>query len=224
MPTSRLTIALLALSIGFAGCVSNETHRRVLGANEALRAQIADLTEHQQKLNQENERLRADVERLGKLAKDATWIAEQKEKLSRLLADYKQGGPQAIPGIDLVRTSEGNAFRAAGSLLFASGKAEVTPEGRAALAKVVVALKQEGCRVRVDGFTDDQPIQHSAWRSNLELSVARALSVADFLIQNGIPPELVAVAGFGEYRPAVEGTSEEARQRNRRVEILMLDR
>lgn len=223
MPTSRPTFALLVLPF-VAACVSPETHRKVLSANEALQATNANLQEHQQQLNRENEQLRADVDRLGKLAKDADWIKDQQDKLNRLLAQYQAGGPSAIPGIDLVRTAEGTAFRVAGSLLFASGKAEITEAGRQALKQVIATLQEQGSRIRVDGFTDDQPIHHSSWKSNLELSVARSLAVAAFLIQSGVKPDSVAVAGFGEYRPAVEGTTDEARQKNRRVEILMLEK
>lgn len=223
MPTSRLTVALLVMLSGAAACVSPEAHRRVLSANEALRAQMAALSEHQQQLNQENAQLRADVERLGKRALDADYVARQKEELDRLLKQFHGGGQSEIPGVDLVTTAEGAAFRVAGSLLFASGKAEITEAGRAALKQVIATLQQEGRRIRVDGFTDDQPIQHSAWKSNLELSVARSLAVATFLIQNGVKADAVAVAGYGEYRPAVQGDSEEARQKNRRVEILMLN-
>jgi chemotaxis protein MotB len=84
-------------------------------------------------------------------------------------------------------------------------------------------LQREGKRVRVDGHTDDTPIQYSQWGTNLRLSVERSMSVVDFLIKSGLPAERVGVAGFGEYRPAVAGNGDDARQQNRRVEILMLD-
>jgi chemotaxis protein MotB len=65
----------------------------------------------------------------------------------------------------------------------------------------------------------------SQWGTNLRLSVERAISVADFLIQNAqLPAERIGVAGYGEFRPAVEGATDAARQKNRRVEILLLDR
>jgi outer membrane protein OmpA-like peptidoglycan-associated protein len=57
----------------------------------------------------------------------------------------------------------------------------------------------------------------------LRLSVERSLAVVDFLIKNGLPAERVGVAGFGEYRPTTAGDGEDAKQQNRRVEILMLD-
>jgi flagellar motor protein MotB len=223
MSISRYTVAFASLLICAASCVSPEEHRRVRSANEALKAEIASLTEHQRQLGDENARLRADVERLGKSAADADWVREQKEKLERLLKQYQEGAPSAIPGVELINTAEGFGFRVAGGVLFASGKTDITDQGKQILTQLITTLKQEGRRIRVDGHTDDQPIQHSAWGTNLRLSVERSLSVADFLIKNGLGADKVGVAGYGEYRPAVEGANDEARQKNRRVEILMLN-
>ena len=224
MSTMRRNLALAVLLLPLAACVSPEEHRRTVSANQALQAELASLSETQRALQRENERLRGDLERLGKQAADADWIREQKQKLDELLKQYPQGGASALPGVELVRTSEGIAFRVLGGVLFASGRAEVSDQGQKTLTQLLATLQKEGKRVRVDGFTDDQPIQHSQWGTNLRLSVERSLAVADFLIKAGLPADRVGVGGYGEYRPAVEGKTEEARQKNRRVEILMLDR
>jgi chemotaxis protein MotB len=206
-----------------SACVSPEAHNRALSANQALQAEIASLTETQRALMRQNEQLRADIERLGKQAADADWIREQKARLDELLKQYQQGGPSAVPGVELVRTSEGLAFRVLGGVLFAPGRIEISDQGKQTLAQLIGTLQREGKRVRVDGHTDDTPIQHSQWGTNLRLSVERSMAVADFLIKSGLSAERVGVAGFGEYRPAVPGTDDDGRQRNRRVEILMLD-
>jgi len=219
----RLTIAF-ATVVACAACVSPEAHRQALGANDALRAQIANLAEYQSKLGKENDQLRGEVERLGKSAADADWIREQKEKLDRLLKQNQQGEPGALAGVEVVRTDEGYAFRVLGGVLFASGKAEITDGGKQTLQQLIPTLKQSGKKIRVDGHTDDQPIQHSQWGTNLRLSVERSLAVAEFLTKNGVDAATVGVGGYGEHRPAVTGATEEARQKNRRVEIVMLDR
>ncbi|MGE3173200.1 MAG: flagellar motor protein MotB [Planctomycetota bacterium] len=204
--------------------MSPEEHRRVTGANQSLKAEIASLTKTWNAVSQENERLRAELDRVGKQAADADWIREQKAKLDKLLGQYQDGAPSAVPGVELVQTNEGLAFRVLGGVLFAPGRIEISEQGKQTLAQLIDTLRREGKRVRVDGHTDDTPITHSRWGTNLRLSVERSLAVADFLIQSGLSADQVGVAGFGEYRPTIAATTDEARQKNRRVEILMLDR
>ena len=87
-----LTMAALLLA---AACVSPEAHRQVVGAKNALQAQIASMAEAQRTLSAENELLRGQNRDLSARAADATWIAEQKQKLADLLAKYGQGTPSA---------------------------------------------------------------------------------------------------------------------------------
>ncbi len=222
MSKTRLTIALTTLVL-CASCVSSEEHRRLQSANQALQAQLAELSEYQRRLGKENEQLRADVADLGKRAADADWIRAEKEKLADLIKRYQEGGSSNIPGVDVIQTAEGVAFRLLDQVLFASGKAEITDKGKATLQQLVATLKSEGKRIRVDGHTDDQPIVRSEWGTNLKLSVARSVAVAEFLIQSGVAADKVGVAGFGQYRPAAAGSTDAARSANRRVEILMLN-
>ena len=77
------------------------------------------------------------------------------------------------------------------------------------------------------GHTDSQqptPSLAERYPTNWELSAARATSVAHFLTSNGLPEAAVAIGGFGEFRPAVAGSTPEAKSANRRVEILMVER
>ncbi len=222
MSTMKSTL-LLAAMFARAACVSPEEHRRVLGANQALKAEIASLSATQQALSGENERLRADLERVGKQAADADWIREQKAKLDKLLATYQEGAAGAVQGVEVVRTGEGVAFRVLGGVLFSPGRIEISEQGKKTLGQLIDTLKQQGKRVRVDGHTDDTPIQHSQWGTNLRLSVERSMAVADFLIKSGLEAGKVGVAGFGEHRPVEASANDAGRQKNRRVEILMLD-
>lgn len=222
MSTMRSTLVFAAL-FALAACVSPEEHRRVLGANQALKAEIASLQAAQHGIALENEKLRAELDRLGKQAADADWIREQKDKLDKLLQQYQSGSAGSIDGVELVRTSEGLAFRVLGGVLFKSGSIEISEQGKQTLSKLISTLKAEGKRVRVDGHTDDQKISASKWGTNLRLSAERSLAVASFLIESGLAADHVGIAGYGEYRPAVAGSNEDARQQNRRVEILMLD-
>ena len=217
------TLMMAALVLASAACVNPETHRAALGANHALQAQAADLAENCKKLSAENERLRGEVGDLSKRAADAAWINEQKQKLNELLAAYGAGTPSAQAGVELVPTPEGYAFRVAGGVLFAPGQNTLSEQGRKTLTELAAKLVSE--KVRVEGHTDDTPIQRSQWGTNLRLSVERAMVVADFLIQTGgLKADSISVAGYGEFRPAVQGTDDASRQKNRRVELLMLKR
>jgi len=217
----KYTLMMAALCFA-AACVSPEAHRRVVSANDALQAQIAKLTEDLKDLDASNRRLLTENEELGARALDAAYVAEQKKKLADLLARYSPDSPSAIAGVDFVQTGEGYAFRVAGGVLFSPGQAALSEGGKATLRQLLDSLN--GRRIRVEGHTDDQPIRASQWGTNLRLSVERALSVADFLIQSGLSSDRIGCAGYGEHRPAVEGNTDEARQKNRRVEILLLDK
>jgi chemotaxis protein MotB len=217
------TLMIAALFLASAACVNPETHRAALAANNVLQGQIADLSDNIKKLSAENERLRSEVGDLSKRAADASWIEEQKAKINELLAKYGAGTPSAQAGVEFVKTDEGYAFRVAGGVLFAPGQNTLSEQGKSTLKEL--ATKLATLKIRVEGHTDDTPIQRSQWGTNLRLSVERAMVVADFLIQTGgLKADRIGVAGYGEYRPAVQGTDDASRQKNRRVELLMLER
>jgi chemotaxis protein MotB len=213
------TTILAALLFAAVACVSPGDHQKVKSANEALNAQIASLADAQRQLSAENDRLRAERADLSRRAADAAWIEDQKKKLEGLLQRYGTGSATSPEGVELVPTAEGYAFRVAGGVLFAPGRNDLTEQGRNTLRELTGSLS--GRRLRVEGHTDDTPIEHSQWGTNLRLSAERALIVADFLVKSGIPAENV---GIGEHRPAVVGKDAPARSKNRRVEILMLER
>lgn len=217
----KYTLTLAALLFASAACVSPEAHRRVVSANETLQHQMAEMSASQKALALENERLQAEISDLSKRAADAAWIDEQKKKIGDLLAKYGAGTPAASNGVELVSTPEGMAFRVAGGVLFASGQATLTEQGKRTLSELAGSL--QGRKIRVDGHTDDVQITHSNWGTNLRLSVERSLAVADYLTHDArLPADQVSVAGFGEYRPAVQGNDDAARSKNRRVEILLV--
>ena len=77
-------------------------------------------------------------------------------------------------------------------------------------------------QVVVSGHTDNKPIQTIKYPSNLELSASRAINVAKFLMEHGVGPQRVSIQGFSEYRPLLQNTTLENRQKNRRVEIALI--
>ncbi|MCS6781315.1 MAG: peptidoglycan -binding protein [Geminicoccaceae bacterium] len=127
----------------------------------------------------------------------------------------------------------GDRFVFPSELLFPSGSARLEPEGEAQLERLAATLREVAATIpsdidwvlRVDGHTDRRPVgPGSPFRSNWELSTARAISVVEFLIRRGIPPERLVAAGFGEFRPLDPGDSETAWRRNRRIEFKLTER
>jgi len=109
------------------------------------------------------------------------------------------------------------------NVLFASGSATVNKEGRGALKQVAALLSEfSDRRFQVEGHTDNIPIKTSRYPSNWELSTARALSVVHLMTEEGVAPQNVSAAGFGEFQPRADNATPEGRSLNRRIEIIML--
>ena len=121
----------------------------------------------------------------------------------------------------------GDRFVFQSEVLFRTGEAELEEPGRTQLRTFVDSLLEIGRTIpadidwvlRIDGHTDERPIQTSRFPSNWELSTARAISVVKFLIEHGVPARRVMAAGFAHFRPLDAGHDEIAFRRNRRIEF-----
>ena len=112
-------------------------------------------------------------------------------------------------------------------ILFASGEAELKPEGQQVLSQIVSVLMQHTNRqIYVIGHTDNIPIRASAFSrhtSNWDLSTARAVSAVRYLTEAaGVDPKMLAAVGYGEFHPVADNSTEEGRAKNRRIEIVIL--
>jgi len=115
-------------------------------------------------------------------------------------------------------------IRLQGETTFDSGKANIRSDMIPILRMVGDLLKYAKGDIVVAGHTDNVPIHSSLYPSNLELSIARAVSVTQFLISNGfVQPERISTMGFGEYRPLAPNDTNIGRAKNRRVEIILTD-
>ena len=109
------------------------------------------------------------------------------------------------------------------NVLFKSGSANLNPEGEEALTQIASVLSQfSDRRFQIEGHTDNKPIKSARFPSNWELSTSRALTVVHLLTDMDVVPENISAAGFGEFRPRADNETEEGRQLNRRIEIIML--
>jgi len=144
---------------------------------------------------------------------------------SKSLLEQKLGQEINDKQIKLQMMEKGLVITVVGDLLFDSGKAQIRPEAYPLLDKVSMVLKDNMAKfnVGIEGHTDNVPIKSSGWKSNWELSTARALSVLHYLIKNqGVAPERLSAIGYGEYRPVDSNENKVGRKQNRRVEIVIL--
>lgn len=139
------------------------------------------------------------------------------DQLEQALSELVQSG--------LVRVRRGRNFlevEIQSDLLFPSGVATPTASALDTVRKLGTVLRKAPNAIRVEGYTDDQPIHTAQFRSNWDLSSARAINVVYELIAAGIAPERLAAMGYGEYQPIADNTTIEGRSRNRRVELVIL--
>ena len=108
-------------------------------------------------------------------------------------------------------------------ILFPSGAGEFTPAAEPVLDKLAEVLKPFPNPIRVEGHTDDRPIRTAAFPSNWELSAARAASVVHQFTKQGVDPLRLEIVGFGEFHPRQPNDTNEGRNANRRVVVLVLE-
>ncbi|MDD5465737.1 MAG: OmpA family protein [Candidatus Omnitrophica bacterium] len=163
---------------------------------------------------------RSDVQKIEELSSQLDELSRSKnlleQKLSQEINDKQ---------IKLQMMEKGLVITVVGDLLFDSGKAKIRSEAYSLLGKVSSVLKDNmrQFNVGIEGHTDNTPIKHSGWKSNWELSTARALSVLHYLDKDqGISPERLSAIGYGEYRPVASNETKDGRKQNRRVEIVIL--
>lgn len=154
-------------------------------------------------------------------------LSAQLEELSRnkQLLENRLGQEINDKQVKLQLMEKGLVITVVGDFVFDSGKAVIRPEAYNVLNKVALILKDDlpEFSVGIEGHTDNQPIKHSGWKSNWELSSQRALSVVHYLSdKEGINPERLSAIGYGEYQSVSSNDSSEGRQLNRRVEIVIL--
>lgn len=110
------------------------------------------------------------------------------------------------------------------NVLFSPGEGDLKDQDQFVLHSIASAVKRSPYTVLIEGHTDNQPLHAgSRYKSNWELSLARAMSVVNYMVQyEGLAPERVGVAAFGEFHPRVENDTPEHRAENRRIEISIL--
>src|SRR5271163_2949174 len=196
----------------------------------ALRKQLAAIQDALDASETSDRESQAKIADLGQRLNVA--LAQKVQELARYRSDFFGRLRQILGSRPDIRVV-GDRFVFESSVLFDVGKADISPAGKQSLdslAAAVLDLEREippdiPWILRVDGHTDNRPIAGGGqYKSNWELSAARAVSVVQYLISKGVEPDRLAAAGFGEFQPIDQGTDQESLARNRRIELKLTER
>lgn len=195
--------------------------RRQLDALRQEMARLADALDAAEKLNKEQ---KAQISDLGRKLNRA--LATKVQELQKYRSEFF-GRLRDVLGERANIRIEGDRFVFQSEVLFPTASDELQARGKRQLAQLADTLLDIAKEIpddidwilRVDGHTDRRPIRTPKFESNWELSTARAISVVNFLIEQGVPPQRLAAAGFGEFQPLDEGESLPALAKNRRIEL-----
>ncbi len=209
-----LTLAACAcFPLGLVGCSDaiKAENNRLLAENSELRGKMGQYENALGTLEAERAQLAGEVTSL------------QGELSSRPTPQSAGStGFSGIDGVNEVRVGGSGevVVGIAGDVLFDSGKATLKSDAKRTLERVagVIKSRYDGSNIRVEGYSDSDPIKKSAWKTNERLSGERAMAVESFLVSKGVPNDSIYFAGFG---PAL---SKATKKESRRVEIVIIDR
>jgi len=241
----HVSSAALVTLCAAAGCVSqgefdklqsekNQEIASLQSSRSGLEQQVGNLENQRASLEKQKDSLTKEkyslTQQVAELeAQRARLQASEKQveaRYDKLRADLSE---EVKKGQLQIRELEGKlTVDVAEQLFFDSGRATLKDTGKQVLQKVADSLKSyEDKAIRIVGHTDNVPISgglQKVFPSNWELSAARATTVVRFLQDNGIPPERLVATGRAEYAPVAPNDSAEGRQKNRRIEITLIDK
>jgi chemotaxis protein MotB len=225
-------ISALSKELADKSSLSNEAQAKVDLLNQQLlqlRRQMAALQEAIGAAESKDKESQARISDLG--ARLNVILAKQVQELQRYRSDFFGRLRELLRDRKDIRVV-GDRFVFESEVLFPTGQATMTVEGLSTidqLATAIVELERSIPReidwaLQVDGHTDIRRIASVQFPSNWELSSARATSVVKYLIARGVPPKRLVAAGYGEFQPLEDGTTEDVLRRNRRIELKLTNR
>jgi len=195
----------------------------------ALRRQIGILNDALEAAESRDQKSKTQIADLGKRLNSA--LAQRVRELARFRSEFF-GRLRRILSNRSDVSIVGDRFVFQSEVLFPKGATEINPLGAKELDKLASAISQLEKEIpsdiawvlRVDGHTDNDPINTAQMKSNWELSAARAIAVVKQLIAKGVAPNRLVAAGFGEFQPIDTADTDEAKARNRRIELKLTER
>ena len=126
--------------------------------------------------------------------------------------------------IEVIENEKGITLRLKDTLLFDSGSADIKENSISTISNIANFLTTIDNPVIIEGHTDSIPIKNSIYATNWELSSARAINIIKYLTENyKLSPKRLSAVGYGEYAPIYDNTTNKGREKNRRVDIIILE-
>lgn len=211
-----------------------QKNRNLASENTALKTKLATVTSEKDELNNV---LNAKSDELSKkisaLRTENEELKKTKEKVQQASKTYesmleKMKSEVAQGQITITELKGKLTVNMVDAILFDSGQSEVKKQGQEVLEKLVDVLKDvKGKVIRVEGHTDNVQIHGNLakkYPSNWELSAARSINVTRYLQKAGIDPSMLSTAAYGEFRPVAPNDTKEGRAKNRRIEIVLVNK
>jgi chemotaxis protein MotB len=193
------------------------TQAKLDAENVAMRNRLQALGQDMSKLSTDMETARKRMAEMQKAKEQAEKRAQQFRDMVAKFQSMIAAGKLQVEfrdGLMLVKLPD--------NILFDPGRTDIKPAGKDAIAQVTQILSGiEGRKFQVAGHTDNVPIKSHKFKSNWELSTARAVEVAKLMITDGMDPKRLSAAGYAEQRPVADNASEDGRRSNRRIEIVV---
>jgi len=214
-------VGVVTLSVMLAGCASTGKYKKLEGEYNDLQTRYNSLQAGYSACREQV--AQAEKEKAELLAREEKSKATYEQLMGQLQKEVSEGQ------IAIQQYQDKLTLNVAEKIFFDSGSAELKPGGKEVLNKVGRIVKGLTDKViRVEGHTDNVPIAkplQPIYPTNWELSAARATTVVRFLQEfAGVPPEMLAAAAFGEYRPIAPNDTPANKQKNRRIEIVLQNR
>jgi len=215
---AALVLAIGIVAASSVGCQQQQLEER----NAALQKQLEQALIQNADLQAENDSLRGQNQELqGDLARARAVPAPPPTAPAKPKPDFGEGVDVSVVG-DVTTVTLPN------TILFDSGQAVLKSASKRVLDRVALVLNRDYARqvIRVEGHTDNQPIQKTKklWTDNWDLSCNRAMAVVRYLMSKGIEPNRIYAAGYSYYKPVASNSSADGRAKNRRVAIVVSPR
>jgi chemotaxis protein MotB len=230
-------VGVTLLVVAALGCVSSSKYKKLQAEQTALQTssqqQQSELQAKAKQLTDDNAKLKSDIAQLqsqnDSLNAERASLQQKNEETASKYDEVVNKLSQEVSAGELQIKQYKNMLSVdvAEQVFFASGSATMKEEGKKVLSKVGDALNAYPDKViRVVGHTDNVPLSKNAkFPSNWELSTARATNVVRYLQDKcKVTPERLVASGRGPYSPVASNDTPEGRQKNRRIEIMLIDR
>ena len=201
-------------------------------ALEAEKAHAASLDAERERLTAEKARLLSDTSSLkssvAEMEAALQDLAARKAQADARIAEFRSLLARFQSLIDAGKLKVKIAYgrmvvELATNVLFASGSADLSPQGKSAIVEVSKVLATiPGRDFQVEGHTDNVPIKTSQYPSNWKLAAARSLTVVKTMVDAGLPPDRVSAASYGDWKPVQSNDTPDGRSGNRRIEIVVV--